>query len=71
MSPASLKGKNFAALILNTGIKRLLFESDAPYQSDFEQIKDLAQAVAAIKNASAPDVIYQIYNNLKELNHDR
>ena len=71
LSPASLKGKNFAALILNTGIKRLLFESDAPYQSDFEQIKDLAQAVAAIKNASAPDVIYQIYNNLKELNHDR
>lgn len=66
LSYALVKRKNFAEIIQNMPISRLLFESDGPYMSEYEKIEFLAEEVAKIKKMAKNEVIEKVCKNFEE-----
>lgn len=71
LSPSVLKRKNAFDIIKSIPSDRLLTESDAPYQSTYEQISEFISALAQIKNISQQQLTSIIYNNFQEFCHVR
>ena len=71
LSPSVLKRKNAFDIIKEIPSDRILSESDAPYQSSYEQIPEFISALAQIKNISQQQLTSIIYNNFQEFCHVR
>jgi TatD DNase family protein len=69
VSPRILERKNGLEIIRQTPLESLLFESDAPYQSKPEQIAQLAEAVAQIKQCQLAQVVERVCQNLEKCHY--
>lgn len=67
INPRLRQKRNFADLIRQIPLDRILTESDAPYQAQLSDIADLAQQMAQIYNISALELTQIIIANFKRL----
>jgi TatD DNase family protein len=58
--------KNFNFLIRSVPLNRLLLESDGPYMSSYENIKDIAQIIALMKGIKKKILVQSVYENFLE-----
>ena len=61
-----LQNRDFAELAKSVPSGRLLLESDGPYQSEPQDIPELAAAVATIRNETQEALSRQVYQNSEE-----
>ncbi len=63
--------KNAAELLKQIPVSRLLFESDAPYQSNPTDIENLCRQIASLKGLSPQELSLAVWHNSQEiLTHD-
>jgi TatD DNase family protein len=69
LSPRVLMRKNGLEIIRQTPLTALLLESDAPYQAKPEQIVQLAEVVAQVKQCQAAQVVENVCQNLEKCHY--
>ncbi len=67
-----LNNKQAREIILNVPMNKMLIESDAPYQSNINDLSYLVEKISFIKEEKIEDVINALYTNAMEIvNNDK
>lgn len=68
LSASILKHKNYADVIREVPLSKLLLESDGPFLSDYKDIPEFARKIAELKKIDYAGLVECVYANFKEFN---
>lgn len=62
-----LNKKDYRKILENTPIEKLLIETDAPFQSEIDELSDLVQKISDIYSINVDEVAQKLYLNAMEI----